>query len=206
MVFVTATANGKIITWRDYQCYTCTLQSVPGAAPSPGGPAWQTAARETPAWMRTMRPRVGTGGRWWGLPFAAALTADTSAAVSQPRERGNRASHSPASTACLCPAGPELWSTGQRPLQWTLSPGSQPLCLGPPAKEVTLQGLTGGTGQGCAEPCLPTSKPHASHQAAGVCLHMFLSRDIMPGSPGDTGPALWYTEETHIASKFPKIE
>lgn len=68
--------------------------------------------------------------------------------------------------------------------------GKPALVPGPPAKEVTLQGHTGGTGQGCAEPCLPTSKPHASHQAAGFRLHVFLSGDIMPGSPGDTGPGL----------------
>lgn len=43
--------------------------------------AWHTAAREIPAWLRTMPPHVGAGGRWWGLPSAAALRADISAAV-----------------------------------------------------------------------------------------------------------------------------
>lgn len=140
--------------------------------------AWHTAAQETPgAWMRTMPPRVGTGGRWWGLPVAADLTA------------GISASHSPTAPPASAPPAQSCGAQARAPAVALITGKPAPV-PGPPAKEVTLQGHTGGTGQGCTELCLTTSKPHASHQEAGFCLHMFLSRDIMPGFRGDTGPGL----------------
>lgn len=87
--------------------------------------AWHTAARVIPAWMRTMPPHVGTGGRWWGLPFAAALRADISAASNSPESWGTvPATAPPAPPASAPPAqscGAQASAPCSGPYHWEAS-------------------------------------------------------------------------------------
>lgn len=168
--------------------------------------AWHTAAQETPgAWMRTMPPRVGTGGRWWGLPVAADLTAGISAGVQQPRELGTAPATAPQHRLPL-PRRPRAVEHRPAPPQWPLSQGSQPLCLGHRPRRSLSKVTQVGPGRAALSSALqPQSHMLVTRRQVSVCTCSLVGTSCQ-GSEGTLALALWYTEETHTASKFPKIE